>query len=106
MFQYAVFIRHKTLPGRRDQVRQIWEKHMAPAVSANSDHTAYCYCFDKADPDAICAFQQYASAEAAREFLCTSRYLAYVQEVEPLLAVSPQVIELLPVWTKDLQKML
>ena len=73
---------------------------MAPAIAANSGHLAYYYCFDNSDPDAICAFQQYASADAAEEFLRTSSYLAYLREVEPLLLGPPQVTSLLPIWCK------
>jgi quinol monooxygenase YgiN len=100
MAQTALFVRHKTLPGKRDQVRSVWERHMAPAIAANPGHTAYFYCFDDADPDAICAFQQYASAQAARDFLQTPSYAAYLKDVEPLLSGPPQVTTLTPVWSK------
>lgn len=63
---------------------------------------AYFYCFDNADPDAIVAFQQYVSAEAAGEFLKTDSYAAYLQEVEPLLSGPPQVTALTPMWSKEL----
>lgn len=100
MTSLALIIKHKTQPGKRDEVRKVWERHMAPAVSANPGHLAYFYCFDNADPDAILAFQQYVSAEAAGEFLKTDDYAAYLQEVEPLLAGPPQVTTLTPVWSK------
>lgn len=101
MSQVALFIRHKTMPGKRDEVRIVWEKHMAPAISANSGHVAYFYCFDNADPDSICAFQQYASIDAAQEFLKTRSYLEYLHDVEPLLAGPPHVTVLTPIWSKD-----
>jgi|EndMetStandDraft_4_1072995.scaffolds.fasta_scaffold277002_2 quinol monooxygenase YgiN len=101
MTSLALIIKHKTQPGKRDEVRKVWERHMAPAVSANPGHIAYFYCFDNADPDAIVAFQQYVSAEAAGEFLKTDSYAAYLQEVEPLLSGPPQVTALTPVWSKD-----
>jgi quinol monooxygenase YgiN len=97
----ALFIRHKTLPGKRDQVRSVWERHMAPAIAANPGHTAYFYCFDDADPDAICAFQQYVSVQAARDFLQMPDYAAYLKDVEPLLSGPPQVTTLTPVWSKS-----
>jgi quinol monooxygenase YgiN len=100
MSRAALFIKHKTLPGRREDVRRIWERHMAPAISDNPAHTAYFYCFDSADPDSIGAFQEYASAEAASAFVKTASYLEYVKEVESLLAGPPQVMRLTPVWTK------
>ena len=68
---------------------------------ANPGHTAYFYCFDRADPDSICAFQQYASAEAAEAFLEHSSYAAYLKEVEPLLSGPPQLTALEPVWSKS-----
>ena len=101
MTSLALIIKHKTQPGKRDEVRKVWERHMAPAVSANPGHIAYFYCFDNADPDAIVAFQQYVNAEAAGEFLKTDSYAAYLEEVEPLLSGPPQVTALTPVWSKD-----
>lgn len=101
MTSLALIIKHKTQPGKRDEVRKVWERHMAPAVSANPGHLAYFYCFDNADPDAILAFQQYVSAEAAGEFLKTDSYAAYLKEVEPLLSGPPQVTTLTPMWSKD-----
>lgn len=100
MTQIALIIRHKTQPGKRDEVRSVWEKHMVPAVAANPGHTAYFYCFDNADPDAISAFQVYESAEASQQFLQTASYAAYLQDVEPLLSGPPQVAALTPVWVK------
>lgn len=35
MTQLALIIKHKTQPGKRDEVRTVWEKHMAPAVPAD-----------------------------------------------------------------------
>ena len=100
MTSFALIVKHKTQPGKRDEVRRVWEKHMAPAIAANPGHTAYFYCFDNADPDSISAFQQYASEEASREFVKTARYAAYLKEVEPLLSGPPQIATLTPIWSK------
>jgi quinol monooxygenase YgiN len=100
MAKAALFIRHQTQPGRRDDVRAVWERHMRPAIAANPGHEAYFYCYDDADADVICAFQQYADAGAARDFLATASYAAYLREVEPLLAGPPQVTAVTPVWSK------
>ncbi|HEX2081876.1 MAG TPA: putative quinol monooxygenase [Xanthomonadaceae bacterium] len=100
MTAIALIIKHKTRPGRRDDVRRVWERHMAPAISANPGHVAYFYCFDNDDPDSILAFQQYASTEASQAFLKTDRYAAYLKEVEPLLSGPPQVTSLTPIWSK------
>lgn len=100
MTTVAVIVQHKALPGRREAVRKVWEQHMAEAVAANPGHVAYYYCLDKDDPDGICAFQQYASEAAARDFLTTPGYAAYLRDVAPLLAGPPKVTSLEPVWVK------
>lgn len=96
----ALFIIHKTRPGKRDAVREVWMKHMAPAIEANPGHLAYVYNFDQDDPDGICAFQLYASQAAADAFLKHANYLAYLAEVEPLLSGPPDVKSLQPQWRK------
>ena len=98
---FVLIIRHRTKPGRREEVSEIWRRHMAPAIMSNPGHTAYFYCLDNSDPDSIYAFQQYTSVEASEAFLRTSSYAAYLKEVEPLLAGPPQITALTPVWSKD-----
>lgn len=100
MIAFALIIKHRTQPGKRDEVQKVWEKYMAPAIAANPDHTAYFYCFDNSDPDSIGVFQQYTSFGASQEFLKTDNYAAYLKDVEPLLAGPPNVTELTPVWSK------
>ena len=100
MSQIALFVKHKTLPGKRDEVREVWERHMAPTIAANPGHSAYFYCFDNSDADSICAFQLYASSQAAEDFLKTPSYAAYLKAVEPLLSGPPHVTPLTPIWTK------
>lgn len=102
MSQVALFVKHKTLPGKRDEVQKVWEKHMAPAIEANPGHSAYFYCFDNSDQDSICAFQLYVSSEASQEFLKTDNYAAYLKDVEPLLSGPPQVTALTPKWSKGI----
>jgi quinol monooxygenase YgiN len=100
MSPLALFITLKTLPGRRDELRSIWEKHIAPAILANPEHMAYFCCIDNNDPDVMCAFQQYTSAKAANNFLLTTSYSNYLKEAEPLLTGPPQITALTPIWSK------
>ena len=99
MPQVAVFITHRALPGRRDDVRRTWEDHMRPAIAANPAHAAYFYCLDGSDPDVIRAFQVYDDAAAARDFLQTAAYAAYVQAVDPLLTGPPEVSTAAVAWS-------
>lgn len=97
----ALFIVHRTKPGRREDVKKIWLKHMAPAIQENAGHLAYFYTFDNDDPETICAFQQYASEQDARDFLAHPRYVAYLAESRDLLAQAPQIRALTPQWIKS-----
>ncbi len=87
----AIFLIHRTLPGRRDDVQAEWDRHLRPAVEANPDHLAYWYCFDPVDVDVIRVFQLYTNAEAAAAFLATDAYDDYLAAVEPLLDGPPEV---------------
>jgi quinol monooxygenase YgiN len=94
MPKYALFLQHRTKPGARDAVQ--------PAIDANAGHELYVYSFGS-HPDQICAFQVYASAEEAKAFLRTPAYLAYEQEVAPLLEGPPKVEVLQPQWIKAIR---
>lgn len=96
----ALLISHRTRPGRRDDVRAVWERVMAPAVAAHAGHLAYVYCLDEGDADRITAFQVYADAAAAAGFLQTEAYRDYEGEVAALLLGPPEVRRLTPTWSK------
>ena len=99
MTETALFITHRVLPGRRDDVRAVWHRWMAPAITDNPGHVGYTYCLDPADPDVVCAFQVYRSAADAAAFLTTDAYRSYEREVAPLLAGPPEVRPLTPDWS-------
>src|SRR5262249_21329836 len=91
MSDFCVLITHRTLAGKRDEVRAVWMKHMAPAIDGNAGHLAYFYTFADEDPDVIRAFQRYESAAEAKAFLAHPAYAAYEAEVAPLLVGPPDV---------------
>lgn len=97
---HALFLVHRTQPGRREEVEAVWRRHMPDAVAANPDHLAYAYCADVDDPDVLRVVQMYTSADAAAAFLQQPAYLAYLDEVEPLLSGPPEVHTAVPRWTK------
>jgi len=100
MTKHALFIRHQALPGKRDEVRRIWEKHVKPRAAANPAHEAYYFCYDSSDPDVICVFQLYSSAAAAREFLSGAWYPGYLEEVGQLVVAPPVIAPADLVWAK------
>ena len=94
-----MFIKHAALPGKRDEVRKVWEKHLKPNAAMNPGHEAYFYCYDD-DPDVSRVYQQYADRQAPQEFLKEPWYAAYIAEVTPLLANQREVRAATPVWIK------
>ena len=101
MSKVALFIKHRALPGKRDEVHRVWEKHLQPNIAANPAHEAYFYCFDDNDPDTICVFQLYGDRASSRDFLTTPWYASYLQEVSTLLAGQPEIGTATPVWVRS-----
>ena len=101
MARTALFIRHRALPGKRDEVRRIWEKHLQPTIAANPSHEAYFYCYDDNDLDTISVFQQYTDRVSSQEFLTAPAYAEYLREVTPVLAGPPDVRAATPIWAKS-----
>lgn len=96
----ALFIRHQAQPGKRDAVRQVWEKYVKPRAAAYPAHEAYFFCFDDLDPDVICVFQLYSSEAAMKEFLSGDWYPEYLEEVGKVVAAAPQISPASLVWNK------
>lgn len=96
----ALFVRHKSKPGQRDQVRRVWEKHVKPRAAANPDHLAYYFCFDESDADVVCVFQLYQSKEAMINFLSGDWYPVYLAEISEVVAEAPQVMPAELIWRK------
>ncbi|WP_104202851.1 putative quinol monooxygenase [Billgrantia saliphila] len=100
MSQNTLFIKHKALPGKRDEVRRAWEAHLMPSIEARQAHDAYFYCYDDADPDTIRVFQRYADGVDPQAFMQGPAYDAYVTAVSPLLAHPPEIHAATVAWAK------
>ncbi|MGL4460534.1 MAG: putative quinol monooxygenase [Planctomycetia bacterium] len=96
----ALFVRHQALPGKRDDVRRIWEKYVQPRAAVNPGHLAYYFCYDIGDPDVICVFQLYLDETAVTEFLGGEWYPEYLAEVGTAVAAPPQLTRASLVWAK------
>lgn len=97
---HALFLRHPVKPGRRDELVEVWRRHMPEAIEANDGHEAYVYCASHADRDVLVVYQQYRDAAAAQAFLGDPAYLAYLEESRDLLAGPPEVEAVEPLWSK------
>ncbi|MDQ3133611.1 MAG: antibiotic biosynthesis monooxygenase [Acidobacteriota bacterium] len=100
MDKTALFIRHQAQPGKRDEVRRVWEKHVKPRVEANPAHEAYFFCYDDNDPDVICVFQLYTDMASMQDFLKGAWYADYLSEVSQFIEAQPQISPATLVWAK------
>ncbi|MBC8001967.1 MAG: antibiotic biosynthesis monooxygenase [Opitutaceae bacterium] len=100
MSKTALFIRHQARPGKRDDVRRVWEKHVKPRAAANPDHEAYFFCYDNNAADVICVFQLYTSEAAMQSFLKGEWYADYLKEVGEFVAIPPQITPAGLIWEK------
>lgn len=97
----SLFVTHRALPGRRDDVRTVWDEHLRPIIEANPDHLSYTYGYDALDPDVIRVAQTYRSAAAKEAFLSLPGYDRYLAAVLPLVATPPELTEVRPMWSKQ-----
>lgn len=100
MSKGSLFIRHKAQPGRRDEVRRIWETYARDYVAGSSGQLAYYYCYDDNDPDAIVVFQLHADQSSAEDFTRQPWYPVYERETAALLAGPSEFRTATPQWVK------
>lgn len=96
----ALYIKHKAQPGRRDEVKRIWEKYARAYIEAANGHIAYVYGFDDSDPDAIVAYQLYSDEAGTDDFVKQPWYPDYERETAELLAGPSEFRSVTPQWVK------
>jgi quinol monooxygenase YgiN len=101
MSKKALYIRHKAKPGKREEVKRIWETYARPYVEAADGQLVYVYGFDDQDPDVIVAYQLMTDASGADEFIKQPWYGDYERETAALLAGPSEFRTITPQWIKD-----
>jgi quinol monooxygenase YgiN len=90
-------------PGRRDDVRALWDRHLRPRAEANQAQELYLFCEDADDADAFHLVEVYTDPGAAQENARAPWFADYMREVGPLLAGRPRMISARPVWAKGFE---
>jgi len=101
MAKLATFIKVKTQPGKREQVKQIWEKIVKPRVEGaeSVEHSFFCYAIE--DEDTICLFEFITDPSEFEAVTKSDWFLDYMKQLKPLLAAPPERIMTTPVWAKE-----
>ena len=100
MDEISLFIKVRTQPGMRDEVRAVWERHLKPRAEASDAQTVYLYTYDDSDPDVIHIFELYKDRAALGVNAEAPWFASYMAEVAPFLAGPPEVAMATPVWSK------
>ncbi len=96
----ALFVKTRTMPGKRDQVRGLFQKHLAPKAEANPAQEIVIWCDDEHDPDVFHFFEIYNDRKAFEASSQAPWAAEYMKEVMPLLQGQPEVGFATPRWAK------
>lgn len=100
MSKSATFVRHKAKPGRRDDLRRVWEKYVRDYVAGSKAALSCYYCYDDNDPDTVIVFQLGADQANGQEFVKQPWFADYQRETAALLAGTSELRTATPQWVK------
>jgi quinol monooxygenase YgiN len=100
MAKVALLLTAKTQPGKRDDVRRLWDKLVRPRVEADDAQELYVFCEDMQDADTIHLFEIYANREAMAANARSEWFTEYLNAVTPLLAGPGVMSTATPTWAK------
>ena len=100
MSKSATLVRHNAQPGKRDEVRRVWEKYARDYVAGSDGQLTYYYCYDDNDPDAIVVFALAADQTSGQDFVKQPWFADYQRETAALVAGPSEVRTATPQWVK------
>ena len=100
MADLALFITVRTKPGKREELKALWEAHLKPRATANDAQSHYVYAFDAQDENTIRIMEIYETRAAFEENAATNWFATYMQEAMPLLEGEPEIYMATPQWVK------
>jgi len=105
MPKVAVIAKNRTKPGKRDELRKLFEKHLGQHALSNRTQEVVVWCDDIKDSDAFYLFEICNSYEA---FQLNSAapgpwFADYMREAGPLLDGQPEMMVGTPKWAKGVQ---
>ena len=103
MEKLVLIVKSQTRPGKRDDVYRLFEKYLAARVQATDALEVFVWCADESDADTFYIFEIYGDRSVQQVNAQDPAYLAYLQEAQPLLANSPEIMKATPVWVKNVQ---
>jgi quinol monooxygenase YgiN len=100
MSKTALILTVRTRPGRRDDLRALWDEHLRPRAEVNPAQELYLYCYDADDRDVIHMVEVYADPCEMQRNARAPWFAEYLRASAPLLAGPPTMATSHPVWAK------
>lgn len=100
MSKVAIIMKVTTLPGRRAELRELWDIHLRRRVETNSAQELYLVVEDAVDPDALHLIEVYGDPEEMARNAQAPWFAEYLNEAGPLLAGPATMATGEPVWAK------
>ena len=100
MDKLAVFVIAKAQPGKRDELRRLWEENIKPHTESNESQELCFYCYSNDDDDTICMFELFTDPAVVKADMGSDWFAAYMEKVRPLMAEPPRIVAAAPIWAK------
>lgn len=100
MSNLAVMVKGRAQPGKREEIRRLFESHLAPRALANVAQPIVVWCADNGDPDAFYLWEVYADPAVMEANGRAPWFGEYMAAVGPLLGDQPEVTTATPLWLK------
>lgn len=102
MKNIAPFVKIQAKPGKRDEVKQVWEKYVKSHSESEKALKICCYCYAMEDENTICLFEFISDPSILNATTQSDWFAKYHEELKPLIAAPPEVTATYPVWTKGI----
>lgn len=100
MAKTALILTVRTKPGRRDELRALWDEHLRPRAEENGAQELYLYCYDAHDGDLVHMIEVYGDPEEMQRNAQATWLAEYMRAAAPLIAGPPRMVTAEPKWAK------
>jgi quinol monooxygenase YgiN len=102
MDKLAMVITSRAAPGKRDELYQLYQQHLAPRAEANPAQEVVVWCADRQDDDVFVLFEIYRDEASLGANAQADWFAEYMAAAMPLLAGEPQIVMATPQWSTGL----
>ena len=95
----AIIVTTTTRPGRRDEVRALYQELLAPRAVENEGQEVVVWSDDQHDPNTFHLFEVYRDMSVMGANAQAPWFAEYMAKVGPMLAGEPKVTMLTPRWS-------